>query len=84
MTKIIPITELRNTNEISKEAHKLNEPIFVTKNGFADLAVMSMDVYNSMTSTVKPVFVEKTKFKLDTQDVNYGFINVAVCNFKGQ
>ena len=30
MTRIIPITELRNTNEISKEAHRINEPIFLT------------------------------------------------------
>lgn len=84
MTRIIPITELRNTNEISKEAHRINEPIFVTKNGFADLAIMSIDVYNSMNKLTKPTFVEKSKFKIGQQDVNYGFINVATCNFKGK
>ena len=84
MTRIIPITELRNTNEISKEAHRINEPIFVTKNGFADLAIMSIDVFNSMSKLTKPTFVEKSKFKIGQQDVNYGFINVATCNFKGK
>ena len=46
MTRIIPITELRNTNEISKEAHRINEPIFVTKNGYSDLVVMSSELYD--------------------------------------
>ena len=45
---------------------------------------MSIDVYNSMNKLTKPTFVEKSKFKIDQQDVNYGFINVATCNFKGK
>ena len=33
MPLIMPIKELRNTNEISNLAHKEQEPIFITKNG---------------------------------------------------
>ena len=36
MPLIMPIKELRNTNEISNLAHKEQEPIFITKNGYSD------------------------------------------------
>ncbi len=43
MPVIKPISDLRNkANEISELAHKLNEPIFITKNGEGDMVVMSM------------------------------------------
>ncbi len=45
MTRIIPITELRKTNEISEACHKSNEPIFITKNGYGDLVIMSIETY---------------------------------------
>lgn len=45
MPQIMPIKELRNTNEISERCHSLNEPIFITKNGYGDLVVMSMETY---------------------------------------
>ena len=45
MPTIIPIRDLRNTSEISEIAHKLQEPIFVTKNGYSDLVVMSSELY---------------------------------------
>ena len=41
MPLILPIKELRNTNNISNIAHKHQEPIFITKNGYSDLVVMS-------------------------------------------
>ena len=45
MPKIIPIRDLRNTSEISEIAHKMQEPIFITKNGYSDLVVMSAELY---------------------------------------
>jgi len=45
MPEIRPITDLRNTNEISELCHKKKEPIFITKNGYGDLVVMSMETY---------------------------------------
>ncbi len=45
MPTIIPIRDLRNTSEISELAHKLQEPIFITKNGYSDLVVMSTELY---------------------------------------
>lgn len=43
--QIRPITDLRNTSEISELCHKLGEPIFITKNGYGDMVVMSSETY---------------------------------------
>lgn len=46
MPTIMPIRDLRNTSEISDLAHKKKEPIFITKNGYSDLVVMSAELYD--------------------------------------
>jgi len=49
MPIIKSISDLRNkANEISELAHKLNEPIFITKNGEGDMVVMSMAQYGQL------------------------------------
>jgi len=45
MPHIRPISDLRNTNEISELCHSNAEPLFITKNGYGDLVVMSMEIY---------------------------------------
>jgi len=45
MLTIKPITDLRNTNEISELCNSQDEPIFITKNGYGDLVVMSIATY---------------------------------------
>ena len=45
MPMIMPIRDLRNTSTISELAHKKQEPIFITKNGYSDLVVMSAELY---------------------------------------
>ena len=49
MPIIMPIKDLRNTTEISNIAHKAQEPIFITKNGYSDLVVMSSELYDKFT-----------------------------------
>ena len=46
--QIRPITDLRNTNEISDICHARREPVFITKNGYGDLVVMSIETYEAM------------------------------------
>ena len=48
MPQIRPITDLRNTTEISNLCHAKKEPIFITKNGYGDMVVMSMDTYDEL------------------------------------
>ena len=45
MPVIKPITDLRNTNEISEICHKQQQPVFITKNGYGDMVIMSMEAY---------------------------------------
>lgn len=47
MPEIIPIRDLKNTNAISQRCHETAEPIFVTKNGYGDMVIMSMEIYES-------------------------------------
>lgn len=51
MPQIRPITDLRNTTEISEICHAKQEPVFITKNGYGDLVIMSMETYEAMTET---------------------------------
>ncbi len=48
MPQIKPITELRNTNEISELCHAKKEPVFITKNGYGDLVVLSIEAYEEL------------------------------------
>lgn len=48
MPQIIPIKELKDTNHISEMCRNTNEPIFITKNGFGEMVLMSMDAYDEM------------------------------------
>ena len=56
MPEIRPIRDLRNTNEISEICHACKEPVFITKNGYGDLVVMSIETYDEM---VKNVTIDK-------------------------
>ena len=49
MPRIKPSSELRNNyNEISDFCHTYNEPVYITKNGHGDLAVVSIEVYEKL------------------------------------
>ena len=51
MPTIKSSTDLRNNyNEISTFCHETKEPVFITKNGRGDLAVMSIDLFNKFMS----------------------------------
>jgi len=45
MPQIRPIRDLKNTTEISNLCHESKEPIFITKNGYGDMVIMSMEVF---------------------------------------
>ncbi len=45
MIEIRPIKDLRDTTEISKLCEETKEPIYITKNGYGHLVVMSMETY---------------------------------------
>ena len=45
MPQIIPIRDLKKTSEISDMCHNSEEPIYITKNGYGDMVIMSMETY---------------------------------------
>lgn len=45
MPHIIPIRDLKNTTEISNLCHNSTEPIYITKNGYGDMVIMSIETY---------------------------------------
>lgn len=54
MPNIKSSTDLRNNyNEISKFCHESREPVFITKNGQGDLAVMSIETYEMLNGKLE-------------------------------
>ena len=53
MPQIKPISELRNTNEISELCHSIAEPVFITKNGYGDLVIMSIENYERQQALIE-------------------------------
>lgn len=60
MPQIRPITDLRDTNQISDACHSVKEPIFITKNGYGDMVVMSIETYEQIAenSTIDDAIAE--------------------------
>ena len=74
MPTIMPIRDLRNTSEISELAHKKQEPIFITKNGYSDLVVMSAELYERFAQINK---IDQAIFEADAE-VNDGAEPIAL------
>lgn len=59
MPHIRPVSDLRNNfSEISKIVHETLEPVFLTKNGYGDMVVMSIEAYE------RKLFESEIYFKL--------------------
>lgn len=49
MNSIRPVSDLRNNfADISKTVHDTQQPVFLTKNGYGDMVVMSMEAYENL------------------------------------
>lgn len=74
MPKITSSAELRNNyNEISNLCHQYNEPVFITKNGKGDLAVMSIEAYEELTAR----FELYNELKIGLDDIAAGRVVTA-------
>lgn len=63
MQTIRPISDLKdNFADISKIVHESHQPVFLTKNGYGDMVVMSMDTFEKMQ------FDSEVYFKLEEAD----------------
>lgn len=49
MPSIRPISDLRNSaNEISEYCRRTREPVFITRNGYGDMVVLSIEEYEQL------------------------------------
>ncbi len=53
MPQIIPIKDLKNTAEISEMCHRTDEPVYITKNGYGDMVIMSMENFERTMKRLK-------------------------------
>lgn len=79
MPQIRPITDLRNKfADISKIVHEKSEPVFLTKNGYGDMVVMSIETYEKMNMDY--IIYEKLKeavIAAESTDERYDFEQVS-------
>ena len=53
MPQIIPIKDLKNTSNISEICHTTDEPVYITKNGYGDMVIMSMEVFENLNQKLE-------------------------------
>ena len=78
MNLIRPVSDLRNNfAEISKTVHETSQPVFLTKNGYGNMVVLSMEAFQNMQFESEVYFklleaereAEHTKKRYSSKDV---------------
>jgi len=78
MNMIRPVSDLRNHfADISKTVHETSKPVFLTKNGYGDMVVLSMEAFCSLQFESEVYFklqeaereAEMTKERYSSKDV---------------
>ena len=65
MPHIIPIRDLKNTGAISQLCNESDEPIYITKNGYGDMVIMSMKLFEDS------LFMQKVYNKLAESELDF-------------
>ena len=80
MNMIRPVSDLRNNfAEISKLVHETKKPIFLTKNGFGDMVVLSMDAFEELQFESEVYFkLRAAEMEADMTDVRYSSKDVLI------
>ena len=79
MPQIMPISELRNNfTELSKIVHETTEPIYLTKNGYGDMVVMSIEAFEKR-QIEQSIFIKLKEAELEalTSEVRFDFDDVS-------
>lgn len=70
MLQIRPVSDLRNNfADISKTVHETAQPVFLTKNGYGDMVVMSFEAYEKLQ------FESEIYFKLKESEMQARLTN---------
>lgn len=80
MPHIRPVSDLRNHfAEISKIVHESSEPVFLTKNGYGDMVVMSIEQYEHLQQD-NMVFQKLKEAELEAANSNVRYSHTEVMN----
>ena len=79
MPQIMPVSELRNNfTEVSRIVHETSKPIFLTKNGYGDMVVMSIKAYEDRLSEQAIYFkLKEAETEALTTGVRFDFDDVS-------
>ena len=53
LPKILPVNELKNTSNIMKQVKESDVPIVITKNGYGEAVMMSVELYEKLFNKIK-------------------------------
>ncbi len=67
MPRIIPIRDLKDTAAISQMWSESTEPVYITKNGYGDMVIMSMKAYEEKMSLLD-VYAKLAEAEEELQD----------------
>jgi len=83
MPQIIPIKDLKKTSELTEMCRQINEPIFVTKNGYGEMVIMSMETYEK-TMLLNDIYskLEEGEASIQAGDVMDGFDSLKAIRLK--
>lgn len=95
MSKIIPIKDLRDTNYISEWCQNHDAPLFISKNGYSHLVIMSNQYYEKLLSSPSnefiPLNLSSHQYASLSEDAFapidqtfFGFVKVGSANFIGK
>lgn len=71
MMNIRPVSDLRNKYpEIEDAVLKSGEPVFLTKNGYGSMVVMSLEQYSMLTDDIE-VKLDEADFAADISEERY-------------
>ena len=73
MNMIRPVSDLRNNfADISKTVHETQQPVFLTKNGYGDMVVLSMEAYENLHFESEVYFkLQEAEREAETTDVRF-------------
>ena len=81
MPRIVPIRDLKNTTAISTHCHEDEEPIFVNKNGYGDMVLMSMETYEKSLFLAN-VYGKLEEAKDDMRNGRYSSVEDAISRIR--
>lgn len=78
MPQIRPVSDLRNNfADISRIVHETSEPVFLTKNGYGDMVVMSIEAYDRHQFE-NDVFIKLKEAEFEAKEINSRFSHIKV------